>query len=345
MNITVCGGGNEGHVIAGYLAAHKDNKVSLLTRQPQKWAQTLEIFDNEGREYIGKLDKLSNVPYEVIPMADIVIVCVPGFAIHDVLTGIAPYLNKKTWVGTVVASTGFFFEAFELLPKEQTLFGFQRVPFISRIIEYGHMAELKGYKKSLGIAVEQTEDKEIIRQVIEGLFGSPTILLDSYYDVALSNSNPLLHTARLYSLWKEWKLGISYEVRPQFYTDWSDSCSELLIKMDEEFQILLRGIGVKPDSIPTLLDYYECYDANSLTRKLSSIDAFKGMLAPMVKNNKGQFEPDISSRYFQEDIPYGMRFIIEMADKYNVDIPQIRKVYEWGTSIINNNIAKNNESN
>ena len=335
MKICICGGGNLGHVTAGYFAAQEDIQVSLLTTKPELWSQYLEVVDGEGKTYKGKVEKISSNPQEVIPEADIVLICLPGYAIHDVLCSISPWLNIKTWMGTVVSSTGFFFEAMKVLPKEQPLFGFQRVPFISRIINYGHIAELKGYKESLSVAVEQTANKEFIRGTLEKLFNTPIKLLDSYYEVSLSNSNPLLHTARLYTMWKDWVPGTSYDKNPEFYSDWTIEAAELLIEMDEEFQTLLRKIGLKKGAIPSVLQYYESSDAKSLTMKLQSIPAFKGISSPMVVNKYGKYEPDFSSRYFTEDFPYGMRFIIETAHQYNVDIPIIEKVYKWEMNINN----------
>lgn len=334
MKICICGGGNLGHVTAGFFAAQEDLQVSLLTTKPELWSQHLEVVDVNGKTFKGKLERLSSEPKDVIPGADIVLVCLPGFAIHDELCSIAPYLDNQTWVGTVVSSTGFFFEAMKVLPQNQPLFGFQRVPFISRIINYGHVAELKGYKESLSVAVEQTEDKEHIREVLEMLFKTPTKLLDSYYEVSLSNSNPLLHTSRLYSMWKDWKPGMSYDENPEFYCGWTIEAAELLISMDEEFQTLLRRIGLKERSIPPILQYYECKDAVSLTNKLHSIPAFKGILSPMVVDQFGRYKPDFTSRYFTEDFPYGMRFIIEIGKEFNHYMPIINKVYRWGVTVI-----------
>lgn len=334
MNITICGGGNLGHVCAGFFAAQEKHKVSLLTTHPDKWSSNLEVVDNQGGIFKGRLEKITSDPNEVIPDADIVLVCLPGFAIHDVLNNIAAHLNIRTWVGTVVSSTGFFFEAMEIFPNNQPLFGFQRVPYISRIINYGHIAELKGYKESLSVAVEQTDDKEDVRAILEDLFKTPTKLLDSYYEVSLSNSNPLLHTSRLYTMWKDWKPGMSYDRNPDFYSDWTIEAAELLIAMDEEFQLLLKKIGVKEGAVPPVLQYYESSDAESLTRKLHSIPAFKGLSSPMKVDKFGKYVPDFTSRYFTEDFPFGMRFIIETADKFKVAIPTIRQVYYWGTTQI-----------
>lgn len=336
MKICICGGGNLGHVTAGYFASQENVQVSLLTTKPDLWSQYLEVVDGNGKTYKGKLEKISSDPKEVIPDNDIVLVCLPGFAIHNVLYSIAPWLGKNSWVGTVVSSTGFFFEAMKVLPKNQPLFGFQRVPFISRIINYGHVAELKGYKDSLSVAVEQTGDKEHIRATLEKLFNVPTKLLDSYYEVSLSNSNPLLHTSRLYTMWKDWVPGMSYDENPEFYCDWTIEAAELLIAMDEEFQALLKKIGLKEGSIPPVLQYYESTDAESLTKKLHSISAFRGISSPMITNKFGKFEPDFTSRYFTEDFPYGMKFIIETGEKYQCHMPTIDKVFQWGLSKIQN---------
>ena len=311
MKICICGGGNLGHVTAGFLASQENVQVSLLTTKPECWSQYLEVIDGNGKTYRGKLERISSDPKQVIPESDIVLVCLPGFAIHEVLYSIVPCLDVNTWVGTVVSSTGFFFEAMKLLPQNQPLFGFQRVPFISRIVNYGHVAELKGYKDSLSVAVEQTWDKEHIRATLEKLFNTPTKLLDSYYEVSLSNSNPLLHTSRLYTMWKDWVPEMSYDENPEFYCEWTIEAAKLLIAMDEEFQALLKKIGLKEGAIPSVLQYYESTDAESLTKKLHSISAFKGICSPMITNKFGKFEPDFTCRYFTEDFPYGMKFIVE----------------------------------
>lgn len=329
MKICICGGGNLGHVCAGFLA-NRGHQVSILTTKPEQWNSEIEIVAPDGI-FSGMITLISSNPKEVIPQADIVLVCLPGYAIHDELVKIKPFLSKETIVGSVVSSTGFFFEAFKVLPPDIPLFGFQRVPFISRIIEYGKKAELKGYKETLHVAIENTSEKEPIRADLEELFEKPVSIADSYYEVSLSNSNPLLHPARLYTMWKDWLPGIVYPRNPQFYAEWTLEASALLIQMDDEFQHLLKALGLKPGCIPTILDYYESTDAVSLTQKLHDIKAFQGIPSPM-KEIEGGWIPDFSSRYFTEDFPSGMRFIIETAHKQNVSIPTIEKIYQWGLS-------------
>lgn len=333
MKICICGGGNLGHVCAGFLASQKDNCVSLLTTKPELWSKNIDVIDCKGDVYHGELRRISSRPADVIPEAEMVLVCLPGFAIGNELKAIADYLDNNCWVGTVVSSTGFFFEAFKHLHKNQPLFGFQRVPFISRISHYGKEADLKGYKESLSVAVEQTNDKEMVRSKLEHLFQVPVKLLNSHYEVSLSNSNPLLHTSRLYSLWHDWKPGMSYDKNPGFYSDWTIEASELYIAMDEEFQKLLLQLGVRDGSIPSVLKYYESWDAESLTRKIRSIPAFQGISSPMIINSFGHYEPDFESRYFTEDFPYGLNFIHTLIVENGIVAPSINLVNNWGVEI------------
>jgi hypothetical protein len=329
MKICICGGGNLGHVCAGFLA-NRGHQVSILTTKPERWNPEFEIVAPDGI-FTGRISLISSDSKEVIPQAEMVLVCLPGYAIHDELVKIKPYLSKETIVGSVVSSTGFFFEAFKVLPSDIPLFGFQRVPFISRIIDYGKKAELKGYKETLHVAIENTSEKEPIRAKLEKLFEKPVSIADSYYEVSLSNSNPILHPARLYTMWKDWQPEIIYPRNPQFYAEWTVEASTLLLKMDDEFQHLLKVLGLKPGCIPTILDYYESTDAVSLTQKLHDIKAFQGIPSPM-KEVEGGWIPDFSSRYFIEDFPYGMRFIVEIAHEQNVEIPTIEAIYQWGLS-------------
>ena len=104
--------------------------------------------------------------------------------------------------------------------------------------------------------------------------------------------------------------------------------------MDQEFQILLKRIGVKDGAIPSVLQYYESHDAESLTKKISSIPAFQGIASPMKADEYGKYVPDFSSRYFTEDFPYGMRFIVEVAEKNQTEVPMIQHVYNWGMKMI-----------
>lgn len=334
MKICICGGGNLGHVVAGFIAAQKKHEVCLLTRHPELWSQDLIIEAPAETTYSGHLNGLFSNAEQAVSDADIILLCLPGYAIRETLLQIKDYVQSDAAVGSVVSSTGFFFEAMQLLPASQPLFGFQRVPFISRIIEYGHKARLMGYKDSLNLAIERTEHPEQLRDTLADMLQTPIQLLGSYYEASLSNSNPLLHPSRLYTLWKDWHEGDIYPRVPFFYEEWTEETAQLYIQMDNELQSLLDLLPVQKGSIATVLDYYESTDAVSLAKKLRSIEAFKGILSPM-KQVEGGYIPDFQSRYFTEDFPYGLAIVHRLAHEKGVPSPSIDMVYDWGTKMLN----------
>ena len=327
--ICICGGGSLGHVCAGVLSSMPDVQVNIHTRRPEDWSDTLIVTDCDGKKYIGHPSIISADEKTATNGCDIVFLCLPGFAIEEELRRIKPYLGPDTVVGSIVSSTGFFFAAHDILGKDAKLFGFQRAPFIARLTEYGRSANLLGYKSQLAIAIENIQDRDAFRALVEKLWLTPVKILNNYYEAALTNSNPILHPARLYSMWKDWN-GELFDHNIFFYSEWNDDASRLLIAMDDEFQSLLKRLPVTSGAIPTLLDYYECTDAPSLAAKIRSIPAFKNILAPM-KQVEGGWIPDFTSRYFTEDFPFGLGLINNLI---GVESKWIRKVYEWGMSKI-----------
>ena len=329
MKICICGGGSLGHVCAGVLASQFGVTLNILSGHPDAWQKEVVVKDMAGKTYSGTIQRVSSSPKEVVEGQDIILFCLPGFLIEKTLREIHPFIGSAA-VGTVVSSTGFFPFAHEILGTDAKLFGFQRVPFIARVSEYGRFARLLGYKPNLAVVLENIEDGESFRKELERLFLTPVTLLENFYEVALSNSNPILHTGRLYTMFHGHEKEV-FERNPLFYGEWTDEASQLLIDMDAELFTLLKKLGVT--SLPTLLDYYESYDAASLTRKLQSIPAFQTILSPM-KQVEGGWMVDFGSRYFTEDFPFGLKSIYDAAHASQVSCPNIDRVYNWGINCI-----------
>lgn len=333
--ICICGGGSLGHVIAGWLSAKGKARVNILTGRPESWSTTISVETPQDGILNGKLALISNDPNDVVTSADVVLFCFPGYMIASELERICPYLKSEAYVGSVFSSTGFFFEALRILPAAQPLWGFQRVPFISRVKDYGHSAMLLGYKPCYHIAVENVSEqlRNDFVDLIADWFERPVYLLKNYYEASLTNSNPLLHTSRLYTMFGCKNEGRVYPRMINFYEEWTVEAADILIRMDAEFFNLLNVLPVTPGYLPTILKYYESHDAESLARKLSSIQGFKGITSPMVQTAEG-WVPDFKSRYFTEDFPYGLKYIWQLAHDHGIPIPYIDAVYSWGISKI-----------
>ena len=79
MKIVICGGGSLGHVCAGVLSSHEGVEVSILTNRPERWSRKVVVTDNNGKEFVADIKVATSNPEEVIPAADIVFLCQPGF--------------------------------------------------------------------------------------------------------------------------------------------------------------------------------------------------------------------------------------------------------------------------
>ena len=325
MKVCICGGGSLGHVCAGVLGSRPDVELNLYTGHPDSWQQTVTVTDMDNRQFVGRLHRVSRIPGEVVAGQDLILLCLPGYLIEQMLRKIQPYIGQAA-VGSVVSSTGFFFFAHRIFGPDVRLFGFQRVPYISRVAEYGRSARLLGYKSGLAVAMEGIADRISFKTELERLFLTPVTLLDNYLEASLTNSNPILHTGRLYTMFAGRETEV-FDHNILFYKEWTDEASQKLIGMDREFFRLLDALEIR--SIPTLLDYYESTDAGSLTRKISSIPAFQTILSPMVQV-PGGWVADFTSRYFTEDFPFGLRWIRELARIHQIDTPVIDEVYDWG---------------
>lgn len=328
-NVCIVGGGALGHIIAGWLA-NKGMDVTVLTRSPEKWSRDLTITTPNGI-IDSRLEKVTSNPEEVIPEAEVVLLTVPGYANRKELESIKPHLSSGTYVGGVFCSSGFFFEAMDILPEDIKLWGFQRVPFISRTTRYGHEAALLGYRPEFHIAIERDSEtgKEIFRKWVEEALGSKTRLMKNFYEVSITNSNPILHTARLYTMFSNWPDDKRIDRNILFYEEWTTEAADLLLKMDAELFKILEHLPVTPGYLTPLIDYYESYDAESLKNKLSSISGLKGITSPMIKDNAGWY-PDYENRYFTEDFGYSLRYIWELGKKFDIEMPNIDIVYHWG---------------
>ena len=326
------GGGNLGHTSAAVLSNEENVVVDMLTSAPEKWRHSFISNMPDGSRLLGKLNKITNKAEDVVPSADWVFLCLPAFMVEDTLLRIRPYLNPNTIIGSVVGNTGFFLYCHKHLPSNSKLFGFQRVPYISRVVDYGKEANLLGFRDKLIMAVENIEDNEAFRTQVQKLFRENTELADSYYEVTLSNSNPILHTGRLYTMWKDWD-GSPFDTCSLFYKEWTIEASQLEIEMDKEFFALLNKLNVSIKHIDTLLDHYEATDATEMTDKIQSIESLSTILSPM-KPVDGGWIPDLSSWYFTEDFLYGLKLLYELAVENKVACPNIEKVYKWGLHML-----------
>ena len=159
-------------------------------------------------------------------------------------------------------------------------------------------------------------------------------MLPNYLCITLTPSNPILHTTRLYSMFRDYSEGEFYDRNMLFYEEWTLESSKFLIECDAELQKLCREIekyGLDLKTVRSLKEHYAVRDEISMTSKIRSISSFKGLTSPMKQTENGWI-PDFSSRYFSADFPYGLKIILDIAKCFSVPAKKIEIIWNWYVS-------------
>lgn len=333
MNICIVGGGHIGTALVCYIKyTHPEFKVSLYTRKPELFAEEIKCNDIEQQiSYYVKPDVISNDAEIAAGDADIVFIALPHFAIEKAFEDIAPYVSTNAFIGVLPGGGGCEFIFNKYFDSNKTLFGFQRVPFTAKLEKYGAEANLKSWKPfSVVGALPSCRIDEACALI--NACGLKTQKATNYLEVALTPTNPILHTSRTNELFGRYDRDHIFHEKSKFYVGWSDKASTTLFGMDSELHVLLAKItevtGLNTDAIRPLTEHYESPTIEALTAKINSIPTFQTVFAPM-KEVEGGYIADTTSRMFTEDFPWGLAVIRSYFELFGIAAPTMDKVLGW----------------
>lgn len=328
MNITIVGGGNIGTQFAVH-CANKEHNVIIYTSKFALFKKHLFIVDeNDNITKEADIAEATDNPKKAFSNADLIFVTTPSFCIQNIAELINIYAPSSSLVCLVPGCGGgeFAFRDFKGI-----LFGMQRVPSVARVVLPGEKVKAVGYRKELFVSALNNKYTKICNEIIHNIFDIKCNEIPCYLNLTLTPSNPILHTTRLYSMFKDYCPEKVYETIPMFYEDWDNNASELLLKCDEEVQNICHTLDTLNLSyVVSLKKHYEANNAEDLTNKIRSIKGFKGIKTPMVMKTDGKgFIPDFSSRYFIADFAYGLIIFKEIADICKIQTPNIDELCNW----------------
>lgn len=332
MNICIVGGGHIGTTLATYIKHHNQRfHVSIFTRRPELFSKLIKCNDWEGGySFEEKLDCISSNPVEAAHDADIVYIALPHFAVEKTFSDISPYVSDKAFIGVIPGGGGceFFFNKY--FKESQTLFGFQRVPFTAKLEVYGRETNLKSWKPFSVVGTQKRHRIDKVCEFVEEC-GLKTKKADNYLSIALTPTNPILHTSRTYELFGEFDKNYVFSNRYKFYVGWTDGASMTMLNMDTELHNLLDVISeLDTSAIRPLTEHYESLSIHEMTKKINSIPTFQSVYAPMKKASDGTgFVADLSSRMFTEDFPWGLAVIRSYFDIFKVKAPTMDSILKW----------------
>ena len=352
--IVICGGGSSAHTLIPFL---KDSvfDVSIYTSRPEKWHKQIELeWHNPSGEVMGRysneLKKASNNPQELIPTADYIVLCMPVHKYRVCLREIAPFIDKKktVFLGTVYGQGGFNWMVDEIKKQHElnnvVTFAFGLLPWICRIIEYGHIGVTYGGK---AVNYAACFPKFYFNQLNEELFETigykwfgkgHTEQSDDFLSLTLSVDNQIIHTSRCYGLYKvygpTWK---KKEDVPMFYRDYDDVSAMLLANLDADYSKIREKIkALYPQkSFRHMLDYLALERFSNQSHNTDIKESFVtsqtlvSIATPVVQNEDGLWEIDRNHRFFLDDIYYGNCIAKWMAEQLGVETPTIDDILHW----------------
>lgn len=334
MNVTIVGCGNIGTQFAVHCAA-KNHLVTVYCSKPEKVSKKLEIVNSEGEMSLsGEIFLATNDAALAFKDADLIFVTVPAFAMKDYAETIIPHLKSGAMICLTPGTGGAEFAFMPALKKNCIIFGIQRVPSVARLVEYGKSVCATGYRDELFCASIPAEFTNAASKIIESIFNIPCTAMPSYLNVTLTPSNPILHTTRLRTIFKDYTPGVVYEKVPLFYEEWTDESSYLLLECDNEVQNICKALDEFDLSfVRSLKLHYESKTALQLTQKIASIKSFKGLPSPCIQVENG-YIPDFSSRYFTADFPYGLSILVQFSKLLGLDCPNMQQTLDWYYSLV-----------
>jgi hypothetical protein len=349
MQITICGGGNAAHTLAGLLSSNPDLSVKIyapLGDEAERWQAGMQqhggILVNVGDEnIIGRPEGVYRDPCPAVSGSQLVLFALPAFSHEQVLDQIAVYITPGAWIGALPARGGFDLCVRDILKErmhEIAVFGFQTLPWACRIQEYGQRVSILGTKALVDIAVWPPRQSADILSRLQEFLNIHLTPIPSFLSLSLADTGQLIHPGIMYGLFHTWD-GKVYEKPCLFYQAVDERIAETLAQMSREVQSLRAALerrfpALDLSAVRPLIEWLRrsytdtIEDSSTLQSSFTTNRSYKGLLTPMIKESNG-FIPDFQARYLSEDVPYGLLVTRGIAQLAAVETPLLDKVISW----------------
>lgn len=348
--ITICGGGNAAHAMIPIIRNNFSGKLNLFLPYGDEAAQFNKLIEEKRfitatigeKKLYGRPDEASKLAKDVCKEADLILMPLPAFAHELTLLQIAPFLKKEAIIGAIPARSGFEYSTLKILKdnkKEKVkIFGMQTLPWACRIKEYASKVDILGKKRSVGMAAFPHKITSELASFLTRLLDLKIEPLPNMLTLSLANVGQIIHPGIMYSLFKgKEELKYRKEGIPLFYQGVTKEISETLKVMSDEILVLTKEIknidkSINLNHVLGLKDWLiysykeSIVDKSTLQSCFVTNSAYKGLRAPMKKDNNDYFLPDFQARYLTEDVPYGLVVTKAIAQLAKVDMPVIDEV-------------------
>ena len=343
FTVTFVGGGNGTHVGAS-LCALKNLNVRILTRKTKLWNERLKITFPEGHFKTTKpMNMISCRPKEVIPGSNIVLISSPVSSYPDIFEKVLPHLDKNASIGVLFGQGHVGLMATEVIQKlnlqKRNIFALKYIPWQAKTIEYGKHAHLVGSKQSLELSTSPTSAFDIISPQISNLFDMKCEQVP-FISQALSTSNQILHPARYFSVFSQTsRHKLSGWGEGSLYSKMCGPSAAVLASLDSEIMKIKEALteefpridlsSVKPCKT-RILEHYsdQIEDSTTLRSLFTSAKMYRKSKFAVTPHNRG-VKPLVEHRHFQDDIPFGLCIVKDIAERMEIKVPITDHMIRW----------------
>jgi hypothetical protein len=363
--ITIVGGGSSAHIVAPLLA-NLGFTVTILTSKPDLWKKTLKVeFQSENGEVEkiveGRVHLATSDEKTALKDAEIILLCMPVSQYFKVLLRIGEHIpkDKEVWLGSIYGQGGFNWMCNEIKEKfsldKLVYFSYGLIPWICRTKEYGSIGITYGAKYINIVSVFPKNkfnelNNDLFKKIsLERSGTSKTYQADNFLSLTLSVDNQIIHTSRMYGLYLKNKQGWeTLDEVPYFYREFDESSANILKMLDADYEKVRQKIKeLNPaESFDHMLNYLdlERFTNNSSNENIKESFVTSKTLGriktPVMKEGE-KYILDKNSRFFTDDIFYGIAIVKWLADKYKIEVPMINEILNWSQSYLNLDLLKN----
>eukprot|EP00831_Metopus_contortus_P067413 TRINITY_DN6016_c0_g1_i1.p1 TRINITY_DN6016_c0_g1~~TRINITY_DN6016_c0_g1_i1.p1 ORF type:complete len:293 (-),score=53.05 TRINITY_DN6016_c0_g1_i1:260-1138(-) len=185
-----------------------------------------------------------------------------------------------------------------------------------------------------------TNKVEQVSRIISLLYYIPTFTIPNFLCITLTPSNQIIHPGRTYSMFRDWDGKSPYLLSdiPRLY-DLDEASAKEIQLLDDELQAIKTAITKyypEIDLSPVLpikeriIKQYgkQISDPSTLQSVFSTNKGYDTLTFP-TKSVPGGVVPNLESRYFWEDIPFGLCILKNYGDVFGVPMPNTERIIKW----------------
>lgn len=361
--ICLIAGSKGNHMNVAWIGSNSDFRINLLTSRPEIFAEKRikAVYKNiPGKQSIGVISKVSDDPRIVCPGSKVFILSCPVNAQEFLLRKIKPHIEPGAFIGSVFGQGGFDLIAKnvfgeDLKKKGLTIWSLFNIPSTTAIIKEGRKCVILGPKKYLAVCSYPKTQLEVTKDLVERLWNIPTVIIPNFLNIMLTPGNQIIHSGRIRGLFEGKDMNTPWIEKPFFYTTMDDLSADYMAKLSSEIQMIKYKIlsryprfnldRVVPLGQRVISQYGEMVkDRTNLRTIFSSNLGYTVMTIPM-KAVEGGYILNIDSRVFTEDIPFGLCVLKDIAEKLDMEVPNITETIVWHQKLMGKDFVKNGKLN